>query len=337
MPRQPRIEYAGGVYHVLSRGDRREAIFADDTDRHAFLTTAGQACGRTGWRVHAYVLMANHYHLLLETPEANLVAGMQWLQGTYTQRFNCRHRQCGHLFQGRYKALLVESGRGPYFSTVSVYIHLNPARAGLLAPSRKLLEDYAWSSYPGYLKPACRPAWLSVERVLGCYDLADDRQGRREYSRFMEQQAAEIARNKEPASMDPQWSRIRRGWYFGSESFLESLLSRLDDVRSGTVPASLCGDAIRQHDEQQAERLCEIGLAKLGLSNESLTTLPKGAAEKRVLAWFIRTQTTVSNAWLSARLHCGHPANLPGYIRTVVNGTNPLLLDLRTRILKSED
>jgi REP element-mobilizing transposase RayT len=79
------------VYHVLSRGDRQEAIFADDTDRQVFLTTVGQACGRTGWRVHAYVLMANHYHLLLETPEANLVAGMQWLQGTYTQRFNCRH------------------------------------------------------------------------------------------------------------------------------------------------------------------------------------------------------------------------------------------------------
>ncbi|MBN1361826.1 MAG: hypothetical protein JW993_14615 [Sedimentisphaerales bacterium] len=273
----------------------------------------------------------------METPEANLVAGMQWLQGTYTQRFNRRHRQCGHLFQGRYKALLVESGRGPYFSTVSVYIHLNPARAGLLVPCRDLLEDYAWSSYPDYLKPPCRPAWLSVERVLGCYEFADDRKGRREYGRFMEQQAAEVALNKDRAYMDPQWSRIRRGWYFGSESFLESLLSRLDGIRSSTAPASLGGDAIQQHNEQQAEHLCEIGLARLGLSNESLKTLPKGAVEKRVLAWFIRSQTTVSNTWLSTHLHCGHSANLPGYIRTVDDATNPVLLDLRTRILKSED
>jgi putative transposase len=110
MPRQPRIEYAGAVYHVMCRGDRGEDVYADVEDRHCFLATLATACMRTGWRVHAYVLMGNHYHLLLETPEANLVAGMRWLQGTYTQRYNLRHGVGGHLFQGRYKALLVESG-----------------------------------------------------------------------------------------------------------------------------------------------------------------------------------------------------------------------------------
>ena len=88
MPRKPRIEYAGATYHVMSRGDRQEAIYRDDADRELFLDTMEQACGRNGWRIHCYVLLGNHYHILLETPEANLVVGMQWLQSTYTKRFN---------------------------------------------------------------------------------------------------------------------------------------------------------------------------------------------------------------------------------------------------------
>jgi REP element-mobilizing transposase RayT len=97
MARKARVEYVGAVYHVLDRGDRREAIFQDDGDRRRFLETLGEACGRTGWRVHAYVLMSNHYHLMIETPQANLVAGMRWFQTTWTMRFNARHRLSGHL------------------------------------------------------------------------------------------------------------------------------------------------------------------------------------------------------------------------------------------------
>ena len=128
MPRKPRVEYAGAVYHVMCRGNRQEPVFRDSYDNEIFLDTLGEASVRCGWRVHAFVLMGNHYHLLLETPEPNLVAGMQWLQGTYTKRFNVRHKEWGHLFQGRYKALPVD-GRGDYFSTVAAYIHLNPARS----------------------------------------------------------------------------------------------------------------------------------------------------------------------------------------------------------------
>lgn len=100
MARKGRVEFAGAVYHVLDRGDRREAIFGDDEDRQTFLRTLGEVCRRTGWQVHAYVLMSNHYHLLLGTPEPNLVVGMKWFQSTYTMRFNRRHRVGGHLFQG---------------------------------------------------------------------------------------------------------------------------------------------------------------------------------------------------------------------------------------------
>ena len=104
MARKARVEFEGAVYHVLDRGDRREAIFRDDADRERFLATLGEACLRTGWRVHALVLMSNHYHLLIQTPHANLVAGMRWFQTTWTVRFNRRHRLSGHLFQGRYKS-----------------------------------------------------------------------------------------------------------------------------------------------------------------------------------------------------------------------------------------
>ena len=110
MARALRIEYPGAVYHVMARGNQGGPVFADDLDRRRWLETLAEGCEKTGWQVHAYVLMGNHYHLLVETPEGNLVAGMKWLQGTYTQRYNGRHGIFGHLFQGRYKALVVDGG-----------------------------------------------------------------------------------------------------------------------------------------------------------------------------------------------------------------------------------
>ena len=139
----------------MSRGNRQQAIFRIDQDREMFLDTLGEACSRTGWQVHAYVLMGNHYHMLLETAEANLVVGMQWLQGTYTKRFNARHREWGHLFQGRYKAIPVEPG-GDYFSTLATYIHLNPVRMKGYDFESEKLQHYCWSSYPAYIGKAPR-------------------------------------------------------------------------------------------------------------------------------------------------------------------------------------
>jgi putative transposase len=143
MPRKLRIEYPDAMYHVMSRGDRREDIFLDDVDRHDFLKTLAEACQKTGWQVHAYCLMANHYHLVLETPNANLVAGMAWLQSTYTIRLNHRHKLIGHVLSGRYKAQLVEGSGNGYLRTACDYVHLNPVRAHLLRPEERLLA-YPW-------------------------------------------------------------------------------------------------------------------------------------------------------------------------------------------------
>src|SRR5436305_14692414 len=130
----------------MNRGDRRQALFADDRDRQRFLEPLGEACGKTGWQVQAYCLMDHHFHLVLQTPQANLVAGMKWLLGTYTSRFNRRHKEFGHLFSGRYKSLVVDGSQSGYLGTVGNYVHLNPARAKLLKLEQPL-RDYRWSSY----------------------------------------------------------------------------------------------------------------------------------------------------------------------------------------------
>ena len=147
MARSLRIEYPGAFYHVMARGNRRGKIFVDDDDRRFFLKAVSEACGMTGWRVHGWVMMSNHYHFFIETPEANLVAGMKWLQNAYTRRFNTRHREWGRLFGDRYKSVIVE-GKDPwYYTTLLDYIHLNPVRAGLVKVSEgQSVLDYPWCS-----------------------------------------------------------------------------------------------------------------------------------------------------------------------------------------------
>src|ERR1051326_7211979 len=154
----------------LPRYEPRELtrdIFLDDVDRHDFIKTLAEACLKTGWKVHAYCLMRNHYHLLLETPNANLVSGMAWLQSTYTIRLNHRHKLIGHVLSGRYKAQLVEGSGNGYLRTACDYVHLNPIRAHLLKPEERLLA-YPWSSFAYYLaSPEHRPQWMRVDRLLG--------------------------------------------------------------------------------------------------------------------------------------------------------------------------
>ncbi len=141
MPLKLRVEYPGAMYHVMSRGDRREDIFLDDVDRQDFIKTLAEACQKTAWQVHAYCLMGSHYHVVLETPNANLVAGMAWLQSTYTIRLNHRHKLFGHVFSGRYKALVVDGSGHGYLKTACDYVHLNPARAKLLTAEQPLSES----------------------------------------------------------------------------------------------------------------------------------------------------------------------------------------------------
>src|SRR5437016_4325067 len=207
--RKLRIQYPGAMYHVMNRGDQRENIFKDDGDRKRFLSTLGEACQKTEWQVHAYCLMRNHFHLVIETPQPNLVAGMKWLLGVYTKRFNIRHKLCGHLFAGRYKALVVEGSGNGYLRTVCDYVHLNPVRAGLLKADEPL-ESFRWSSYPDYLRPdRQRPSWLRVDRLLGEKGIPKDSEaGRKQFALQMERRRAEEAAT--------EYDQIRRSRFLGS-------------------------------------------------------------------------------------------------------------------------
>jgi putative transposase len=330
MPRKPRVEFEGAIYHIMSRGNRQEAIFRDDKDCEMFLDTLDEACSRTGWRIHAFVLLGNHYHLLLETPEANLVAGMKWLQGTYTQRFNSRHKLWGHLLQGRYKALLVDGSGGDYFSTVSSYIHLNPARAKLFDLEGGDLADYRWSSYPLYSRPSKRPAWLDVERSLGCLGLEDGSAGRGRYREYMQKRVLEIASSEHPMELDADWAKIRRGWCFGADAFKADMLERIESL-SGKRE-SFSGEQVQLHDQHAAEQLLQEGLRVLDLAEIRLLGLRKGAEEKKLLAWLIRRNNVVSNAWIAKRLDMGRADCLSRYPKQIEKADDSYVVEKRERL-----
>ena len=160
MARPLRLEYAGALYHVTSRSDRREDIYLDDKDREEWLAVLGNVCNRFNWVVHGYCQMTNHYHLLIETVDGNLSKGMRQLNGVYTQRFNRRHGLVGHLFQGRYKAILVQ--KDSYLLELTRYVVLNPLRAKMI----KNIEDWPWSSYLAIIGIVNAPHWLDVDWLL---------------------------------------------------------------------------------------------------------------------------------------------------------------------------
>lgn len=328
MGRVPRIEYGGAVYHVMCRGDRGEPVFLDDRDHEIFLDTLAEACDRTGWRIHAFVLMGNHYHLLLETPEANLVDGMRWLQGTYTKRFNIRHKQFGHLFQGRYKALVVDPS-GDYFSTLSSYIHLNPARARCFDLEKEMLEDFPWSSYLLYLQPSKRPDWLSVDRTLGNLGLVDDAAGRDAYRETMQKRVVEIACSENPWEADERWAGIRQGWCLGSEDFRAKMVEALDNVLKDGRRDSFLGEETRKHDTLEAQRLLERGLARFRITPSDLARLRKSDPHKKAMAWLIRKNTSVRNEWIARSLHMGSVSNMSQFVREVEEAREGHLFDLK--------
>jgi putative transposase len=286
MARKLRIQYPGAIYHVMNRGDRREAIFLDDKDRVRFLDTLAEGCAKTDWQVHAYCVMGNHFHLVVETPVPNLADGMKWLLQTYTSRFNRRHKNFGHLFSGRYKAPLVEGSGNGYLRTVCEYVHLNPVRAKLIRPEHSL-RAFAWSSYSGYLS-AERAPWLRVDRVMGEYGIPGDTlAGRQRFEEVMEQRRLQAD--------DADWKPLRRGWCIGSEQFRKELLEQV----TKRIGPNHFGEERRESAEQKAIRILGEELARLGLSAE---LLPTATAARVRIARRLRTETTMSLKWIADNL-----------------------------------
>lgn len=220
MSRPLRVEYPGAVYHVASRGQERGAIFRDDVDREIFLRILGSVVEDHGWLLHGYCLMTNHYHMLVETQSANLSVGMRALNGRYTQRFNQRHRRSGHLFEGRYKGVLVQ--KQAHLLELHRYVVLNPVRAGLVVSAR----DYAWSNYRATSGLSPGPAWLETDWTLGQF-ATRRRMAREQYRRF-------VAAGK---GIRSPLQRVRGQIYLGDERFVRKAVSRAAELASdGEIP-----------------------------------------------------------------------------------------------------
>ncbi|MEO1767343.1 REP-associated tyrosine transposase [Thiobacter aerophilum] len=235
MTRPLRLEFPGAVYHITARGDGRENIFLDDADRQTFLDLLAKEVRQQRWRLYAYCLMGNHYHLLLETPEANLVAGMRRLNGVYTQAFNRRHERVGHVLQGRYKSILVD--RDSYLLELCRYVVLNPVRAGMV----KRPEDWLWSSYRATVGKVPAPEWLQADWVLGQF--GDDPAAAREaYRRFV----------RAGIGAESPWTQLKSQIYLGSEDFLARMGKLAAEREVEGVPRDH-----RQPARPSAEKLVE--------------------------------------------------------------------------------
>ena len=261
MARPLRLEHSGAIWHVTARGNRKDDIFIDDRDRTIFLDHLGATVEICRWRLHAWVLMTNHYHLLLETPEPNLSRGMQRLNGPYSQGFNKRHDRVGHMFQGRYKAILVE--RESHLLELTRYVVLNPVRAGIVARP----DDYRWSSYlqtSGRISPA---EWLQTDWTLRHF--GRDRQGARK--RFRAFVSEGRARDYRP------WKQLIGQVYLGGDLFRERIDALLVARRDGIeIPR----DQRELTPRPSLDRLLEAVAAAFETSERRLRTRRRGPARK---------------------------------------------------------
>jgi putative transposase len=206
MIRPLRIELAGGLYHVTSRGDRREDIYLGEADRRIWLAIFGAVCKHFHWVCHAWCQMSNHYHIVVETVEGNLSQGMRQLNGVYTQTFNRTHYRVGHVFQGRYRAVMVE--KDAYLLELMRYVVLNPVRAGMVGDA----GDWPWSSYGAMVGKTSRPEWLQTDWVLG---------------QFGQERSRAVASYKDfvraGMGLPSLWDSLQGQIFLGSETFVHQM------------------------------------------------------------------------------------------------------------------
>ena len=292
MARKLRLEFPGAIYHVINRGNYRDYVFKTPGARQAFEDCVFAACERSGWLLHAFVIMGNHYHLAVETPQGNLVAGMQWLQSTYANRFNKLRGERGHLFQGRYKALLVEEGDA--LGMLCQYIHLNPVRAGILPAGR--LDEYRHSSYWYLSRPKQRPKWLHCATALTeAGGLTDTPAGWRSYADYLAWQAAEG-----PAGKSKAYVSMSKGWALGGKGFKQTLLQ---DHAVAALTRAWESDGVKE--VREAQWLATLDRLRQQVPAEEVRDRRKSAPWKVQLALQMKDATDASNAWLASQLGMG--------------------------------
>lgn len=278
------------MYHVINRGNYRDDVFGSVGAAKAFEQALGEACEMYNWRVGGYVVMRNHFHLAVETPEPNLVDGMHWLQTTYATRFNRLRNERGHLFEGRYQALLIEDAAA--LARVVDYIHLNPVRAKIVAAENA--DSFRWSSL-GRFRRGLRPKWLAAERWLTHLGLSDNQTGWHSYC----ERLSEIA-----AKCDPKAERdsLCRGWAIGTAGWREAIAK---EHRQLAVTPGIAAEEVRELKHARWSVALEHALKNAGRESASLSEGRKGAEWKRELAAELRRGVGASHAWLAEHLHMG--------------------------------
>jgi REP element-mobilizing transposase RayT len=301
MPRKQRVEYAGAIYHIISRGNYRKDLFADAKTAEAFEKTIFEVTERCGWKLYAYVIMSNHYHLVIETPEPNLVLGMKWLQGTFATRFNRFHGERGHVFQGRYKSLVVEPDRS--LLGLIDYVHLNPVRAGICKVEG--LKQYRFSSFPKYWKRTVVPG-LDRSMVLSLLGKKDTVAGMRAYQKHLA-----LCDESDPKNRDRLYLDYCRGWHIGSKKAKQELAAELN---RNNPQLDWEGADLKELNEAKWETLVAKELKKRKKTQKHVDEGLKGAAWKIEIAKIARKHTTASNPWLAKRLNMGHPSRVSNAI-----------------------
>ena len=310
MARRLRIEYPGALHHVINRGNYRRGLFESVGAAEAFLVTLFEAADKFGWRVHAYVLMPNHFHLAVETPEPNLGEGMHWLQSSMATRFNRLRGESGHLFQGRYQALLIENVAA--LTRVVNYIHLNPVRAKIVPAEQ--VAGFRWSSLAALLKGP-RPKSLKPQdwlRALG--DWPDDAPGHRAYTDYL----------KALAQDEAAWQReglvgLAQGWAIGTLAWRRALAK---EHAARALTAGLPRAERIELRQASWHASLSANLAKRGKTVSDLTTKPKKQSWKIEMTDEIRQQTGASIAWLAEHLQLGAANSLRGYLHQAKRAKN---------------
>jgi len=306
MARSLRIEKANGVYHVINRGNYRQDLFINEGAHLSFERCLFQACEKCGWVLEGYCVMTNHFHLVIRTPEGNLVYGMKWLQSTFANRYHKFRKVHGKLFQGRYKSLIVEEES--YLGALLHYVHLNPVRAGMVDVLE--LGGYRWSSYWYLRHPSKRPGFMDVS---GCLEaaggLSDNASGRRKYGEYLAWLSADTAAQKELL-----FDRMCRGWAIGSKAFKKDLLKgeaeRLKE--EGGEPLAVAeerydGRDLREANTLKWELFLGRGLAELGKDSRAIRADLKSAEWKVMLAAILKRHTSAPNVWITKILNMGIP------------------------------
>lgn len=292
MARKLRLEFPGAIYHVINRGNYRAHVFKTEGARQAFEACVFAAAERSGWLLHAFVIMGNHYHLAVETPQGNLVAGMQWLQSTFANRFNKLRDERGHLFQGRYKALMVEEGEG--LGLLCHYIHLNPVRAGLATVAR--LDAYRHSSFWYLSRPKQRPPCLHCQTALTeAGQLADTPAGWRAYTDYLAWQAEEG-----PAGKSKAYVSMSKGWALGGKDFKQALLK---DQAVAIESRAWESQGVKEVREARWQAALDRLLGEIPKANRE--DARKSAPWKVRVARRMKDTTDVTNDWLARQLDMG--------------------------------